>query len=126
MVSMRSRAEANEPVQKIWTSFGWGCALLDSGNFSCWGGKSEWYPPKDLKPIRMALTQKGGCAVVGDDQLRCWGEIPYLDAISSFKFRGLRDISASNDDANRICVLMEHDAVVCWDKAGGDRDFAVF
>lgn len=111
------------------------CARLEDGKVKCWGanwgfplGVDDWekpIPPTQIESLagarEISIGSDYGCAIMGDGDLWCWGQVPGWPEFPVSKHRdpvvvpGLHDVSKVRcSDAQHVCVLTQDGAVSCW------------
>ncbi|RUO71767.1 InlB B-repeat-containing protein [Idiomarina ramblicola] len=84
------------------------CGVTASGEVECWGSINENDIPRD-NVKQVSVHRWGGCAVMDDASLQCWGNNSYglLDAPDG-EFRAVKV------DDRGACALSNDGELICW------------
>ena len=95
------------------------CAVKSDGSMECFGpdpfAKASTAKDPELRGVTHAsVSSLFGCAVVGDQSVRCWGEVPGLNGGSLSEPTGITfatSVATTNNDA---CALVGGGAAQCF------------
>lgn len=114
----------SDPAIQIYGEVNSFCAVNESGRVSCWGrvglDREDWRTPRLLaipRPSEMAFGPQGGCALVEDRSVRCWGTAwqGHARTLESIETRpGLERIQAIDAAGLSRCALEANHRVSCW------------
>ncbi|MDQ3036136.1 MAG: hypothetical protein M3Y87_27290, partial [Myxococcota bacterium] len=100
------------------------CAVNTGGRVLCWGdvgiGRERWREPQLLAippPTAMAFGENGGCAVMEDETVRCWGATwngHGAPATSVEAVSGLAGVTALGAYGLSRCAVTRASETVCW------------
>jgi alpha-tubulin suppressor-like RCC1 family protein len=124
-------------IQKLFSSAGGYCVVIDGGGVKCWGsnasgslgdGKTSGYSavPVAVKGLSGVSSIDGSCAVLGSGKVKCWGSGVDGDLGNgtsgtpsdvAVPVSGLTGVTQVVGD---YCALLKSGGVECWGRNGND------
>lgn len=108
------------------------CALLGSGQVSCWGGGTNNHTPAIVSGIATAIdilaSNSYVCTILSDRTLKCWGDNTYGQLGGSEQTYtttpqtviGVTDVIGLSVGLRHACALISGGTIKCWgDNASG-------
>jgi alpha-tubulin suppressor-like RCC1 family protein len=127
-------AEGVSTAVKVAGGGGSTCALLSSGQVTCWGANGSWdlAPWREgswilphIQPVTNAIDVSYGgtlCALISDGTVSCWGSNEYR-TVPGYQYThgapistipGVTDAVSVSTGYHHVCVLRSTGEVLCW------------